>query len=160
MGSASERDSAMNKDETVIRGSEWRMQMFFLGAWSIGLLATAILMPLPLDFVLYMTVGGALGVVIGIFLSASGKKYCLVIRARDLEGPVRSGICTVRRTVPLSEVDLAASRPPGWWKQGYLQLSDGSRIVVHSPYFNARQAADIVSEICRRQQGAEPGESR
>ena len=74
-------------------------------------------------------------------------KYDIILRANEVEGPIRVKYREGRVSVPYGDIDLYRSAKRTIFKNAFIAAKNGPKILVHSRYFSKKDENQIFDEI-------------
>ena len=98
-------------------------------------------LPAILGYFLALIVSGIL------ILFVDTSKYNIILRANEVEGPIRVKCRWGRISVPYGYIDLNRSAKRTIFKNAFIATNNGHKILVHSRYFSKKDENQIFDEI-------------
>jgi hypothetical protein len=87
-------------------------------------------------------------IIAGIFiLFIDTSKYDIILRANEIEGPIRFKSRHRRISVPYGDIDLYRSRKRMIFRDGFIATENGHRILISSRYFSKRDENHIFDKL-------------
>ncbi|UCD88652.1 MAG: hypothetical protein JSW04_09280, partial [Desulfobacterales bacterium] len=84
------------------------------------------------------------------FLFGDTSKYDIILRANEIEGPIRLKYRDNRISVPYEDIDLDGSRKQSFLRRGYVATKNSNGIWISNLYFSINQTNRLFEELSIR----------
>lgn len=133
----------------VIRSSPWRI---FAYLFLTGVLASIIVNSFffKLDLVNIVAFFAGMAIYCLYLFVEFLPKMGFILSKNWIEGPVTSVFNSKRIRVSYKDINLAKSKMPTIWRDGYLKLNDGRKLDLNFMFLSPAQGRRLMEEVKKR----------